>query len=319
MPASGKDIACPLCRSGDWTLVDRISPDDLDRLYDQRFGIRVADHFQGIGEIGLYECGRCFLRYFHPAIAGSAQFYRSLNRFEWYYLGEKAEYRTAASLIPAGSRVLDVGCGEGKFAEWIRSSDYVGLEMNLPPDRAAGSRWPTVLPESVADHSLRHPAGYDVVCTFQVLEHVVDVNDFIGGCLRCLKPGGRLIISVPAADSFVTQTVNGLLNLPPHHLSWWPDATLSYLPQEYDLTIEKIIHEPLERIHYRWYSSNWALGLVARLVGSRPRLIDNSSTHRLLSRLLLPVALVRWFSLFIDPRPIAGHSVVAVCRKGISD
>ena len=315
---AAKKIACPLCRSGDWVLVDRLSPAELDYFYRQRYAIPITDHLRGVREIAFHECQTCSLKYFFPPIAGSHEFYARLNQFDWYYLAEKAEYKRAASLIPAGARVLDVGCGEGKFASWIRQSEYVGLELNLR-NGEKGVGGPTILPESVGEHSRRYPAGYDVVCTFQVLEHVVEVSLFIEDCLRCLRPGGVLIVSVPAADSFVSQTVNGLLNLPPHHLSWWPDRSLSYISRLHDLTLEHIFHEPLERIHYRWYASVWAYGLATRIVGAQRRLLNRSLTHHLLSGLLLPLVLVRWAFLFILPRPVAGHSVVAVYRKGNSD
>lgn len=319
MVISGINTVCPLCQSDDLTLVEQICPDQLTELYRRRFGLAIADHFRGVRLITLCRCKVCSLMYFHPPVAGSHEFYTHLNKFNWYYLAEKSEYRTAASLIPAGARVLDVGCGEGKFAKLINSSSYVGLEMNLAIMNDATESGPTILPELVGDHSRRRHEWYDVVCIFQVLEHVVDVNSFIEDCLRCLRPGGLLIVSVPAADSFVSQTVNGILNLPPHHLTWWPDAALDHLAQKFCLAQERLIHEPLEKIHYRWFSSNWAYNLSLRLVGSKPRLLNSSITHQILSVALLPLVLVRWLTLLLLPSSIVGHSVVAVYRKGNPD
>ena len=40
-------------------------------------------------------------------------------------------------------------------------------------------------------------AALDCVCTFDVLEHVPDYGAGLSECLRCLRPGGRLLMTVP--------------------------------------------------------------------------------------------------------------------------
>jgi SAM-dependent methyltransferase len=306
-------VSCPLCQSGEISLVDRVDVDDLDQLYRARFGLAVADHFEGIDQLSFFNCLRCHLGFFSPLIAGSPSFYQQLNHHPWYYLEEKSEYRTVASIVSRGAKVLDIGCGEGKFARSIPGCRYVGLEKNLAAPLSEDDDAPSILPESIAEHCESHPEQYDFVCSFQVLEHVVDVSEFIADSLQCLRPGGRLVISVPAADSFIAQTVNGILNMPPHHLTWWPDHTLRYVADRYGLVLEKIIHEPLERFHYRRYAFNWSWALIGR----RFRLIDRTQAYRLSSLLLLPVAAIRWLMLlFNSTASIHGHSVVAVYRKG---
>lgn len=308
-----KVASCPLCQSEEVSLVDRVDTDDLVQLYRARFGVAVADHFDGIDQLSFFNCSSCHLRFFSPMIAGSQSFYQQLNRHPWYYLEEKSEYRTVANLIPRGAKVLDIGCGEGKFARFLPACEYVGLEMNLTASVSKGDDAPTILDESIADHSKRQPGHYDFVCSFQVLEHVVDLNGFITDSLKCLRSGGRLVVSVPAADSFIAQTINGLLNMPPHHLTWWPDHTLSHIAVRYGLVLERLIHEPLERLHYRRYAFNKAWALIGR----RFRLIDRTPFYRLGSLLLLPVAVIGWLMLiFNSSATIHGHSVVAVYRNG---
>ena len=314
----GKD--CPLCHAPLPEPTARVLVRDLDHLYRQRFDVSVRDHFPGVAELRFYTCPVCALKYFDPLVTGSREFYLQLNQQPWYYLEEKSEYRTAASVIPQGAKVLDIGCGEGKFSRSIPECEYVGLERNLPEDqRLAGGRV-RIIPEGIEEHAAGHAGVYDAVCAFQVLEHIAGVSTFIERALECLKPGGLLIISVPAADSFISGTVNGVLNMPPHHLTWWPDEALAHISRQYGLELVSIIHEPLEKIHYRRYAFNWALAWLHRLPGlraaSRNRLIDRSFRFRLLTLLLLPVAALRLIMLRMDAGTIAGHSVVALYRKG---
>lgn len=94
---------------------------------------------------------------------------------------------------------------------------------------AARARSVAVHPESVGAHVERTGPLYDLVCAFEVLEHVARPREFLLDCCRALEPGGRLVVSVPSAQSFYPFVVNELLNLPPHHLTRWTDRALGNL------------------------------------------------------------------------------------------
>jgi hypothetical protein len=42
--------------------------------------------------------------------------------------------------------------------------------------------------------------------------------------VRCLRPGGTLVLAMPIWPSPHTELPNNLVNLPPHHLSWWDEG-----------------------------------------------------------------------------------------------
>lgn len=308
-------ILCPLCQSNCCAEIDRVMVADLDYFYRAKFKVTIVDEFDSIEDLRFYSCGNCSLRFFWPMVAGSAKFYQGLNRNRWYYLLDKSEFETASAVIPMGAAVLDIGCGEGKFARHLSSCQYTGLEKYLTTLSNRGDLKPRILPETIEEHAVKHAGEYDVVCSFQVMEHVTQVKDFIENSLRCLKPKGLLILSVPSADSYVAQTINGILNMPPHHLSWWPDASLEFIALNHRLTLLSIKHEMLEKSHYRRYAFNRAFSKVSRLLGRRSGLIDRSLIFKVLSSISLPLAAIELMALFISPAPIIGHSVVAVYRK----
>jgi 2-polyprenyl-3-methyl-5-hydroxy-6-metoxy-1,4-benzoquinol methylase len=78
----------------------------------------------------------------------------------------------------------------------------VGLEFSRKAKEIAFSNGIIIENESIQSHSVAHPAKYDVVCAFQVLEHVSEIRSFIESSIKALKPGGLLIYSIPSADSF---------------------------------------------------------------------------------------------------------------------
>jgi 2-polyprenyl-3-methyl-5-hydroxy-6-metoxy-1,4-benzoquinol methylase len=102
----------------------------------------------------------------------------------------------------AGETVLDVGCGEGRFAsELARAGAHViGIDVANEPLRRAAAAHPDLQLRLVA------PAGpwpfddasFDVVWAGEVIEHVHDTARWLSEIRRVLRPGGRLLLSTPA-------------------------------------------------------------------------------------------------------------------------
>jgi SAM-dependent methyltransferase len=100
-----------------------------------------------------------------------------------------------------GERVLDLGCGAGRFVAALREAgaDAVGVELA----RAALERARRNVPG--ADLRLLEPDGsvplghaeVDLVWCSEVLEHVPDTVALLTEARRVLKPGGRLLVTVP--------------------------------------------------------------------------------------------------------------------------
>ncbi len=89
--------------------------------------------------------------------------------------------------------------------------------------------------------------------SFQVLEHVRDPRDFLAACAACLRTGGLLIIGVPSDDSFPGISVNDIFNLPPHHVTFWPDRALRFALTDAGMGDIMVEHEPLAPAHLHFY------------------------------------------------------------------
>jgi SAM-dependent methyltransferase len=131
--------------------------------------------------------------------------------------------------------VLDVGCGAGtNYAERLLSSvrEVHGVELAPSAVEAAQS-----LGVKAVVHDLSEPLPYDddsfdVVLCFEVLEHLFDPLFTTRETFRVLRPGGRLLVSVPNAGYFrdrLTFALRAHLNTSPFDLSnVWAGAHIRF-------------------------------------------------------------------------------------------
>jgi SAM-dependent methyltransferase len=122
----------------------------------------------------------------------------------WFYARARiiatAVKRVVASLQP-GYRVIEVGCGTGVvLRELVRvcdRGDVVG--MDLFSEAVAFAQKKASCPVFLGDAERPLvPGQFDVVGMFDVLEHLSDDRKTLVGLNRMLKPGGVLVLTVPA-------------------------------------------------------------------------------------------------------------------------
>ena len=308
---------CPLCNGVSVATRESIPVGRVVKMYKRLLGIDVAGEFGELSLIDCIRCRDCDLNYFSPAVSGSEHFYEMLQAFSWYYMEEKNEYTFARNFVKPTDDVLEIGCGKGAFARCINGRSFLGLEFSKEAQKLAVNNGVEVLNESIQNHSINKANTYDVVCSFQVLEHVVDVSSFIKSAVVCLKDGGLLILSSPSTDSFAAFVPNFVLDMPPHHATRWSDASYRNVANLYNLDLIKLWHEPLQNIHREFYFQTTLTNDVMRLFRQQNRVWNESLIYQfiyLVSRLPSKLLSKCVPNKFFIPR---GLSVTAVFRKRV--
>ncbi len=128
-----------------------------------------------------------------------------VDEHHWWYRGRRAIIRAELDRLPlttsaAETQVLDAGCGSGRTLDELADYGVVsGIELSPDAAAAARQRDPRFdvrigrLEELPWDDST-----FDLVTCLDVIEHTPDDRATLASLRRVTKPGGWLIVTVPA-------------------------------------------------------------------------------------------------------------------------
>ncbi|HAH08617.1 MAG TPA: SAM-dependent methyltransferase [Alphaproteobacteria bacterium] len=220
--------------------------------------------------------------------------------------------------LKPGAWVLDLGCGAGRHLHALYYStrtNGVGVDLGFEdvvrtrqgfeaaPDMDAGSgRWFGL---SVADARTLPFADerFDAIICSEVLEHIHDYKIVLGECLRLLKPGGQLAISVPRffPEWLCWKLAPGYHQTPGGHVQIFKDVELRKVIEDQGFLFMRRhwahgLHSPywwLQCLVWPTRDSNW-------LVAQYRRFLEWD--------ILKQPRLTRWMAAAADP--LMGKSVV---------
>jgi SAM-dependent methyltransferase len=117
--------------------------------------------------------------------------------FRWRYW--RALRRPPLSALGSSGRVLDVGSGRGDLGVVLGERGFEVTALDPSPDACAEAarRGVAAVQGTLLDGKQRLPGGFDAVVFQHSLEHVSAPADELAAARRLLRPGGRVLISVP--------------------------------------------------------------------------------------------------------------------------
>jgi SAM-dependent methyltransferase len=243
-----------------------------------------------VGQFRILECSSCQLRFSDPMQTPGVEWYEQSSIYSQRRESNKPvsinvakhdwRYRSFFSLnLNPGGKILEIGCGNGTFLRLAADRGYQVAGIDADPSAVKTAReingilntQSLSVEEFIAD---THRSRVDVICLFDVLEHLERPREIVQALGRLLAPGGHLVCTVPSHQRW-PQWFASDVDLPPHHLTLWSELALEQCFNYGDLEPVLIRRSPLLGEHLldqagrRWdglQRSN-ALGMVLRGIG----------------------------------------------------
>ncbi len=185
---------------------------------------------------------------------------------------------------PFSKRVLEIGCGSGQTLEMIKQlklcESTVGIELFEQAAAGARTRVDRVYHLNIEKQEAPADLGtFDLILMLDVLEHLVDPWSVLGRIQRAhLKPGGKMIISLPNARHFTcvlplllkgefVYQERGILDKT--HLRFFTRKSGMRLLREAGLSIEKVKRTSLDRSLNSGKLNAITLGLFSEFLTSQ--------------------------------------------------
>ncbi len=305
---------CILCKSNELQTVQKVKTSDINDLYVQDLSVDVLSEFKGNEYVDYKKCKNCHLHFFSPIFTGSPKFYESLLKpEEFYYKDDRYEFFLAKEHIKKSDKVLEIGSGSGHFSQIINVDDYTGLEYNDKAIADAKEKGINLIKKSIEEFSKENKDTFDVVCSFQVLEHVDSPNTYIQSSLDVLKKGGLIIFGVPSAESILTDNINHTLNFPPHHITRWYNKTFENFEKVFDVELISVNNEPVSDRLKKSYTINQLTNNVYKLFSKKDMIMSNTSRFRFVKKVVK-----KWIDVFnirLNTVNQKGEAVIVVLKK----
>ena len=122
----------------------------------------------------------------------------------WWFIGRKKIFshlvrRVLRDRTGEHLTALDLGCGMGGMLDELSAhTEVYGTDIEQSALTHCHGRGYSRVFKAHGQHLPLPDASLDLICAFDTLEHIPEERETIAECFRLLKPGGCLLLSVPA-------------------------------------------------------------------------------------------------------------------------
>lgn len=141
--------------------------------------------------------------------ADAYQLMRKIEDEHWWFVARRKIIKSQLEslAIPEKASILEVGCGTGgNIALLNRFGDVTCVELDeAAAEMARVRKISPVLQGRLPNNMPSFSKQFDVVTLFDVIEHIDEEEASLQNCIDLLKPGGSLVLTVPAFNFLWSQ------------------------------------------------------------------------------------------------------------------
>lgn len=108
--------------------------------------------------------------------------------------------------------IVDLACGGGRLLHFFNVRGYTNISgVDISPEQVAlaGTIVDTVYKDNIINYLEKNLCFFDLITGIDIIEHLTkdEAFEFLKNCYNALKPGGRLILQTPNADSPLSPSI----------------------------------------------------------------------------------------------------------------
>lgn len=128
------------------------------------------------------------------------------ENLDWGNFNANVQFLEKTGLLKDNIKILEIGCGAGRLVRYLTQKGFsvAGFDISRTLIKEGHIRYPDAMIFIAGDGMPIKDSFFDIVLSFDVLEHIPDVDAHLSEVRRVLKPGGL----------YLFQTPNKLTNVP---------------------------------------------------------------------------------------------------------
>ena len=206
--------------------------------------------------------------------------------------------------LPQFASILDIGCGDALFFDILQ---HFGTPYGIEPNKnllSDHSKWRQNIWPVPFDRDFDTEQRFDLILMLDVLEHIDDDVDAIQRAVHLLKPGGIVLLTVPALMSLWTD--HDEIN---QHKKRYTQKSLQKAIQTAGIHCERC------RYYFVWAAlPKWIIHWKERFMGAPEKSLQTHIPNAFINRTLIWIS--RWDHQLFHHLPMPfGASLIAIGRQ----
>ncbi|MGB3758829.1 MAG: class I SAM-dependent methyltransferase [Rivularia sp. (in: cyanobacteria)] len=236
--------------------------------------------------------------------------YASVEDKHWWFVARRQILQKVICNLglPTNAQILEAGCGTGGNLQMLsRYGQVSAMELDQIACELANKRQVTQVKRGSLPDNIPFNSHYDLILILDVIEHLDNDLSALEALYYKLKPGGYLLVTVPA-----------------YMFLWSEHDQINHHKRRYRLkSLKKVVKKAGYELNYGSYFNTFLFPVVA-IVRILAKLLPKQNTNKLSSDLVVPSKpvnqILKWLfaseRYFMNRLPLPfGVSVLLLAQK----